>query len=201
MLNELLYAGSGLAIGATVSYILSKKLSSSASVALIEQAKAKARVIEHEAEIKLHNAQVKAKEKELELKEKYEQKEEALLNDYNKKFEELQKKDKELNEIFKDELKSITLEKEELKKQQKLLDLAKKEVETEKELYNKKIAEADKLIERASGMTKAEAKEIVLKRVEEENHAEIAHIVRKYETIAKRDAKKKCKLYTCSSNY
>ncbi len=190
MLNEILYAGGGLAIGATISYIFSKKLSTSASQALIEQAKAKARVIEHEAELKLHDVEVKAKENELRLKEKYEQKEENLLNDYNKKFDELQKKDKELNEIFKDELKSITLEKDELKKQQKILDDTKEEIEKTKQSYIKKIQEADKLIERASGMTKAEAKDIVLKRVEEESRAEIAHIVRKYEAIAKRDAKK-----------
>ena len=190
MINEILFTSGGLAVGATISYVLAKKLSTSASQALFEQAKAKARVIEHEAEIKLHDVDIKAKENELKLKEKYEKKEETLLKDYNKKFDDLQKKDKELNEIFKDELKSITLEKDELKQQQKRLDDVKAEIDRTKQTYEKKIHEADKLIERASGMTKAEAKEIVLKRVEEDSRADIAHVVRKYEAIAKRDAKK-----------
>ena len=190
MINEILFAGGGLLLGSGISYILAKKLSTSSSKVLIEQAKAKARVIEHEAELRLHDIEVKAKENELKLKERYEKKEEELLNDFNKKFEEIQKKDKELNNIFKDELKSITLEKDELKKERKLLQDEKKELEELEKEYKAKISEADKLVEKASGMTKAEAKEIVLKRVEEDSRAEIAHIVRKYETIAKRDAKK-----------
>jgi ribonuclease Y len=190
MIQELLTATGGLVIGGGISYLLLKNLSKSNSNALIEQAKAKARVIEHEAEIKLSDAQIKSKELELKLKEKYETKEEKLLKEYNKKFEELQQKDKELNNIFKDELKTITLEKDELKKEQQELKRYKESLtELEKE-YSVKIAEADSLVEKASGMTKDEAKSIVLKRVEEESRADIAHVVRKYETEAKKNAKK-----------
>jgi len=190
MIQELLFATGGLVAGGGFSYVLLKNLSKSNSNALLEQAKAKARVIEHEAEIKLSDAQVKAKELELKLKEKYEQKEENLLAEFNKKFEELQQKDKELNNIFKDELKTITLEKDELKKEQNELKVLRENLNNLEKEYKEKIAEADTLVERASGMTKDEAKEIVLKRVEEESRAEIAHIVRKYEAEAKKNAKK-----------
>jgi ribonuclease Y len=186
----MLVASGGLVVGSGISYIVLKSFSKNGSKALIEQAKAKARVIEHEAEIKLSDAQVKAKELELKLKEKYETKEENLSKEYNKKFEELQQKDKELNNIFKDELKTITLEKDELKKEQQELKKYKESLtELEKE-YKEKINEADVLIEKASGMTKDEAKSIVLKRAEEEARADIAHIVRKYEVEARKNAKK-----------
>ena len=190
MINELLFASGGLIIGSGLTYILVKKFSTNTSKALIEQAKAKASVIENEAKIMFHDAEVKAKELELKLKEKYEEKEQALLEDYNKKFEQLQEKDKELNNIFKDELKSITLEKDELKKEAQKLQEEKEEVESLAKIYKEKIKEADTLIEKASGMTKNEAKEVVLKRAEEDARAEIAHIVRKYEKEAQDNAKK-----------
>jgi len=190
MIQEMFFVTGGLVAGGGISYILLKNLSKSNSNALIEQAKAKARVIEHEAEIKLSDAQIKAKELELKLKEKYEQKEENLLNEFNKKFEELQVKDKELNNIFKDELKTITLEKDELKKEQLELKKYREDLSDLEKEYKEKIYEADSLVEKASGMTKDEAKEIVLRRAEEEARADIAHIVRKYETEAKKNAKK-----------
>ncbi len=181
---------SGLVVGSLISYIFIRKIYADRAKAFIEQAKAKARVIEHEAKIMYHDAEAKAKELELQLKEKYEQKEQNLLNDYNQKFEQLQEKDKELNNIFKDELKSITLEKDELKKESQHLQEEKKELEELKNLYKTRLEKADKLIEQASGMTKSEAKEIVLKRAEEDARVEIAHIVRKYEKEAQQNAKK-----------
>ncbi len=181
---------SGLVVGSLISYIFIRKIYADRAKAFIEQAKAKARVIEHEAKIMYHDAEAKAKELELQLKEKYEQKEQNLLNDYNQKFEQLQEKDKELNNIFKDELKSITLEKDELKKESQRLQEEKKELEELKNLYKTRLEKADKLIEQASGMTKSEAKEIVLKRAEEDARVEIAHIVRKYEKEAQQNAKK-----------
>ncbi len=186
----MLLATGGLVIGGGLGYLFSSKLSKSNSNALIEQAQAKARVIEHEAKIKLSDAQIKAKELELKLKEKYENKEETLLNEYNKKFNELQEKDKELNNIFKDELKNITFEKDELKKEQNELKQLRLNINDLEKEYKEKISYADSLVEKASGMTKDEAKDIVLKRVEEESRADIAHIVRKYETEAKKQAKK-----------
>jgi len=190
MINEILLAGGGLVVGGVVAYISSKKLNSVNADIYIEQAKAKAKVIEHEAELALHDSKIKVKELELGLKDRYESKEEKLLNDHAKKFDELSKKDKELNELFKDELKTITLEKDELKNQKKELKDQESELKSLEDEYKIKIAEADKLVEKASGMTKDEAKDIVLKRVEEDSRADIAHIVRKYETQAKKNAKK-----------
>lgn len=190
MINEVLLAGGGLVIGGVVAYISAKKLNSANADIYIEQAKAKAKVIEHEAELALHDSKIKVKESELDLKDRYEKKEEKLLASHTKKFDELAKKDRELNELFKDELKTITLEKDDLKKHKNELKTQEDELKSLEDDYKVKIAEADKLVEKASGMTKDEAKDIVLKRVEEESRADIAHIVRKYETQAKKDAKK-----------
>ena len=45
-------------------------------------------------------------------------------------------------------------------------------------------------IEHSAGMTQDEAKKVLLEKVEEKSRADIAHIVRKYENIAKKDAEK-----------
>jgi len=190
MINEILLAGGGLAIGGVVAFFTSKKINSANANIYVEQAKAKAKAIEHEAELALHDSKIKVKELELGLKDRYEKKEEKLLDDYTRKLDELSKKERELNELFKDELKSITLEKDELKKHKNELKTQEDELKSIEDEYTVKIAEADKLIEKASGMTKDEAKEIVLKRVEEDSRADIAHIVRKYEAEAKKNAKK-----------
>ena len=60
-----------------------------------------------------------------------------------------------------------------------------------KNSYQEKIDEVLKTMERIAGLTQDEAKELVLKKVEEKSRADIAHIVRKYEEEAKREAKKK----------
>ncbi len=158
---------------------------------LVEQSKAKAKVIEHEAEKLLQDAKIKAKEIELEQKQHYESELQKLRDEHEKRMEELQDKDANLNALFKDELKNITLEKAELKALKEEMQEREKELETTQKLYEQKIAQADELIEKSAGMTQSEAQEVILNRAEEKARGEIAHIVRKYEIEAKNQAKRK----------
>ncbi len=190
MITELFQFGGGAVVGSLVAYIATKKIHSAKADIFIEQSKAKAKVIEHEAEKLLHDAKLKEKEYELDAKNKYVSQVEQLRLEHEKKSEELQKKDEDLNNIFKDELKNITNEKAELKTKKELLAQQESEIESIQNDLKMKMQEADMLVERSAGMTKKEAEEIVLKRVEEESRAEIAHIVRKYEQEAKSQAKK-----------
>jgi len=185
-----LQAGSGALVGGLVA-ILGVKLSGGSKTDIqIEQSKAKAKVIEHEAEKILQDAKLKSKEYELETKTKYDNEVQKLRDEHEKKSSEIQKKDESLNELFKDELRNITNEKDEIKATKDSLLKKEQELTDTTSLYEKKISDADTLIERASGMTKDEARGVVLKRVEDESRAEIANIVRKYETEAKDQAKK-----------
>ena len=186
----MLQAGSGALVGGLVA-ILGVKLSGGSKTDIqIEQSKAKAKVIEHEAEKILQDAKLKSKEYELETKTKYDNEVQKLRDEHEKKSSEIQKKDESLNELFKDELRNITNEKDEIKATKDSLLKKEQELTDTTSLYEKKISDADTLIERASGMTKDEARGVVLKRVEDESRAEIANIVRKYETEAKGQAKK-----------
>ncbi len=182
--------GIGLGVGAALSFIALKLLHNSKQDIYVEQSKAKAKVIEHEAEKLLQDAKIKAKELELESKNRYEDEIVKLRDEHEKRMDELQKKDESLNQLFKDELKNITNEKDEIKSAKEELNKIQHDLSTTKELYEKKIQEADALVEKAAGMTKDEAREVVLKRAKESSRAEIAHIVRKYEIDAKEQAKR-----------
>jgi len=147
-------------------------------------------VIEHEAEKLLQDAKIKAKELELDAKARYDNELERLRNEHEKRMQELQVKDENLNQLFKDELKTITLEKNEIKAIKDELEKRDDELKTTQKLYEKKIVDAEKLIEKSAGMTKDEATQVVLQRAEQSARSEIAHIVRKYEVEAKKEAKK-----------
>ena len=190
IMTEIAIALGGALAGAGVAALIVKRAHNAQLSLYLDQAKAKASAIEHEAEKLLQDARIKAKDLEIEAKNSYEEKKQRLLDEYEKRFAQLEQKEQDVNTLFKDELKNIMAEKEELKKEKLSLaeykeELQKKEIELET-----KLSDADKLIERSAGMTKDEAKEIVLKRAEENARAEIAHIVRKYEQEAKNKAKK-----------
>jgi len=181
----------GAIVGVVGSYFVFKVKDRSKEELFLEQYKTKAKVIEHEAEKLLQDAKIKAKEIELEAKSIYDEKLESYRLEHEKRMQELQQKDENLNQLFKDELKNITLEKSEIKSIKDELTHREEELEDTKRLYEKKILESEKLIEKSAGLTKEEAKEIVLQRVKEDSRGEIAHIVRKYEADAKQQAKRR----------
>ncbi len=191
MLVEMSITAASLLIGGIAGAIVEKKLEVSKFELHEAEARAKANAIEHEAELILRNATLKAKDLELAIKNKFEEEEKELKKEYIQKMTALEKKDEALNDLFKDELKNITKEKDELKILNKEIERKSLEVGDLKEEYKNKIKEALKVLEQSAGLTESEAKEIVLKKVEENSRADIAHIVRKYEEQAKQEAKKK----------
>ncbi len=191
MLIEIAFGGVVAAAGGAVGFLIAKKIQQANYDIFIAQAKAKAKAIENEANILLQNAKLKSKEIESEAERKYEEKLLALNKEYEKKLEELEKKDEKLNALFKEELQNITKEKDELKKEREKIAALQEEVQELKKEHEKKLEESLKVLERAAGLTKEEAREIILKETEQKARGEIAHIVRKYEEEAKREAKKR----------
>ena len=188
---EILVGSSAAIISGAAGYLIAKKIEKSKFDLYEEQAKAKAKAIEHEAEIILQNAKVKVKEAELAVKKEYEEKVEKLQEEYEKRFKELMEKEEALKQMFKDELKHITLERQEIKAEREEAIALKEEAKKLEEEYKQKLQETIKILEEHAGLTMEEAKDLILKKAEEESRAEIAHIVRKYEEEAKREAKRK----------
>ena len=188
---ELLVGSSAAIISGAAGYFIAKKIEKNRFDIYEEQAKAKAKAIEHEAEIILQNAKLQIKEQELALQKEFEDKTLKLQKEYEESFKEIKEKEESLKQMFKDELKHITLEKQEIKTKNEEVEALKKEAESLKREYEKKLNEAIKILEDHAGLTMEEARELILKQTEEEARADIAHIVRKYEEEAKKEAKRR----------
>jgi len=93
--------------------------------------------------------------------------------------------------MFKDELKNITNEKDNIKKLEEKAKNLYREANDRKQSYENKLLETKEILQKIAGFTQDEAKQIILKQVEEESREDIAHIVRKYEEMAKKEAEKK----------
>ncbi len=175
-----------LASGA-VGFLVSKKLNAANYDVYVAQAKAKAKAIEHEAELVLKSAEVRVKEAEHSAKRKYEDKTFTHKKEHSEKMQELDKKDENLKESFK----KLNEEKSDLGSLKKEARNLYDEGAGLKQDYEVKVQEALEVLERSAGLTQSEAKDIVLKKVEEKSRADIAHIVRKAEEEAKQDAKRR----------
>ena len=170
------------AFSSLVTVFISKKINKAKFEVFIEQAKAKARVIEHEAEVALKDAQLKAKfECDREFKN--------ARKEYENMLFKIEKKEKELNEHLENELRLIKAQKEEISENNRKIAILKDGIEEQKRTYEQKTLEAIKILENASGLTKSEAKELMLKKVEEDSRAEIASIFRKKYKLAEQNSK------------
>lgn len=185
-------------VGVGAGYLVTKKINDANYNIFIEQAKAKAKAIEFEAEglLKdakanasgiLKDAKMKVHEAEFEARKKYEDKSTKLQKEYNQKFDEIGKRE----QILINEQELLKSSKNELEKLRKDAKALYEDGVNLKTTYQDKLSEALRILEHSAGLTEAEARELVLKKVEEQSRDEIAHIVRKYEEEAKREAKKR----------
>jgi len=186
MILESLAVGAALTTGAA-GFFIAKKMEAANYEIHVAQARAKAKAIEHEAELILSNSNVKVKEAELEAKRRYDEKTLALKKEHTDKVLDLEKKER----TYKEELKKIEKEREEIQDVQSNASAMFDEGKQLKDEYGLKVKEALMVLERSAGLTQNEAREIVLAKVEEQSRAQIAHMVRRLEEEAKQDAKRR----------
>jgi len=188
---EVLVGSSAAILSGAAGYFLAKKVEKERFGVYEEQARAKAKAIEHEAEKVLQNAQIRVKETELALKKEFEEKLGRLKQEYDRRFNELMEKEMSLKQMFKDELKHITLEKQEIKAEREKIEKLKEEYQRLKAEYEAKYQEVLEALQAQAGLTMEEARELILQKAEEESRAEVANIVRKYEEEAKAEGKRR----------
>ena len=174
-----------------VVFFISKKVSNANFDIYVVQAKAKAKAIESEAELLLHKANLKSQEIELEAKKEYESVRDQVKRDLQERTDEFLKKENEFSRYkesetqkLKNENLVLSSERLKLKRNEKALQLLKND-------YESRIDDVIRVLEGAAGMTRDEAKKLILQKVEESSRAEISHIVRKYENEAKSEGQRK----------
>jgi ribonuclease Y len=169
-----------LSIAITI-YVL-KKINKAKFDIYIEQAKAKAKVIEHEAEVVLKDAQIKAKKD-------YDREFKAAKREYDEMLSQIEKKEKELNHHLESELRIIKEQKAEIVEKNEKITTLKEGLKRQQKTFEEKIAKAIKVLENASGLTQEEAKELMLEKVKEDSRAQIASIFRKKYKLAEQKSK------------
>lgn len=194
MILEIILLLAVFILGGLLGSFITKKFNDAHFKMHEEQAKAKAKAIEYEAEKILQNADkvlenAKASEVKIELnyKKSYDEKTIQLQKEYDKKVLELEKKEHNLEIGYKnlDELKEkLNASEQNAKELINEANLLKKSCEN-------KMQELLKSIENISGLTSEEARELVINQAKDEARDEIAHILRKCEEETKAQAKVK----------
>lgn len=169
-----------LSIAITI-YVL-KKINKAKFDIYIEQAKAKAKVIEHEAEVVLKDAQIKAKKD-------YDREFKAAKREYDEMLSQIEKKEKELNHHLESELRIIKEQKAEIVEKNEKITTLKEGLKRQQKTFEEKIAKAIKVLENSSGLTQEEAKELMIEKVKEDSRAQIASIFRKKYKLAEQKSK------------
>ncbi len=191
MLTEILLGGFIATVGGVVGFFISRRISNANFNIFVDQAKAKANVIEHEAQNILNKSNLKAQEIELKATKLYENAKSKAKIDMRQREDEVIQKEQNFKRFKKNEEKRILEESIVLKARKTDLIRNEKSLESLKQKYVRKIDEALHAMEHSAGMTKDEAKKILLEKVEEQSRSDVAHIVRKYENEAKKTAKQK----------
>jgi ribonuclease Y len=137
----------------------------------VEQAKAKAKVIEHEAEKLLESTKNKAKEMELQVQNELEKHKIELEKEYENKLNEILKKEEEIEKLVEAQLE----ESKKLENERKDFEKEKTVIQKLKDTYNQKIKVLQEKLENVAGLTKNEAKEILLNSVKEDLKEDVAH--------------------------
>jgi len=191
MLNEILLGGATAIVSGVVGFLISKKLTSANFEVYTQQAKAKANVMENEAQTLLERARLKALETQNEAQKSYEDAKLRAKKDMSQREESILQKEQDFTRYRKREEESLLRETSSIKAQQVNLQRNEKSLTSLQEKYEKKIDEALHVIEHSAGMTKDEAKAALLKKVEYKARGDIAHIVRKYENEARKEGERK----------
>jgi len=162
-------------ISSIVGYIVSKKINNAKFDIYTEQAKAKAKVIEFEANNILKEAKQNAK-KEFE-------------REFRNARKKIENKERELNTHLQEELESIKKDKLIIQNEKNKTQSLNKGLISQEEEYKTKLEDILKVLENVSGLTIDEAKEQMLKFVKEDSRAQIASIFRKEYKIAQKNSK------------
>jgi ribonuclease Y len=191
MLNEMLLGGGTAIVSGVIGFYISKKITGANFDIYVEQAVAKAKAIENEAQTLLERSKLKSREIELEAKKVFDSAKDRARADFFQREDALMRKEQNFKRYKQDEERKIQTELKSLQAQKINLERNEKSLVSLKQRYEKKIDEAVHTIEHSAGMTQEEAKNVLLEKIEEKARGEIAHIVRRYENEAREEGERK----------
>ncbi len=172
----------GLAIGALVGWVIRRMVAEKAIGSAELEAKRMKQNAEKDAEAKKREAIVAAKEEVMQIRNDLDKETRERRNELQRLERRVLQKEETL------ERKVDNLERKEENLQRKEVDVEKQKIDLS-ELITRQVAE----LERLSGLTPEEAKQLLLKSVEDEVRYESAIMIKEIETRAKEEAEKRAK--------
>ena len=179
----------GLLVGVSV-YLISRKIFHSNSQIIIEQAKAKAKAIEYEAQNILQKHHMQIKEEQMRLKQEYEQECATLHKNYESRLAKLDKEESNRYQQLNNQKQEVEKEKQEIAELKVRLLRSQGEQDKLKQEYQHIKKEMLDVLSKYAQMTREEATNILLSHLEEELIEEKAFLIRRYEKQAYDEAKK-----------
>lgn len=173
------------------SYLMARKIARANSTITLEQAKAKAKAIEYEAERLLQESKIQAKDFEVEAKMRAEKESTKILKEYEANLLLFEKEKLQHSQQIEKEFCKIDHEKSLLSKDRNALFEEQKSLKKIKNLYQNKLEEITQSLSKIALLTKEEAKNILLERVREDSKHDVAKIIYEAEKNAKIIAKEK----------
>ncbi len=190
MLSELFVGGSVAIVSGAAGFFIAKRLDSANYEVYVDQAKAKAKAIENEAEMVLERSNIRSKEIEFEAKKLYDEATEAAKRDLAQREVEVQRLEGEFKRFQKREREFLSDARKKIEGEQTTYKQREKALEKCMLDYGGRLDEVTRIVESHAGMTKEEARDILMRKVREQARADIAHTVRRMEEEAKNDAKR-----------
>jgi ribonuclease Y len=183
---EIATVGLVAGVSAAASHVITKNSERSKHDIYEANAKAKAKVIEHEATLLLKDTKYKLKEQEVELKEHYDNELLKLKDEFNRKKSRLEKEKSAIEQ----KLKEAEYEKTTALKETKRIKALTGELDNLKKSYSQKLQECIDVLAKHTSLTKTEIESQLRDKVEQSYKSYTAALVRKYEKKALEEAKK-----------
>lgn len=191
MLNELLVGGGVALTSGLVGFLISKKITATQFDLYLEQAKAKAKAIENEAQMILERATLRSREIEKEAQKQYDETYEKVKKDLSSHEEKIARTEREFEILRQSEEERIAQERSHIENKRLNLERNERTLEKLKEDYRQKSEQVRGIVEQRAGLSVNEAKTILLDQVRENARLELAREVRVLEEQTKEQLKRK----------
>ncbi len=191
MLETFIIGGVSSFVTALVVFFVTKKFIVTRLEIYENEAKAKAKTIEHEAELLLHKSKLKAQELEFEAKQRYESQLAKIKAEYETQRCDIEKAEvKKLQEL---KAREERLQEKERKMQQRIQKVENELLynEKERESITLKQQELIRLLERQASMTQEEAVEHLIGEMREAGRLELSQELKKLESQNRQELKRK----------
>ncbi|MGD9969097.1 MAG: ribonuclease Y [Sulfuricurvum sp.] len=185
MLNELLVGGGVATLSGVVGFLISKKISAAHFDFYLEQAKAKAKAIENEAQMILERASERSREIEKEAQKRYDNAYEEVRQSFLTREEKVQRMEREFEQFHKLETEKLSGERAATENRRLNIERNERALEKLKEDYRQKTDRLQVIMEERAGLSAIEAKTILLEQIRENSRLEFARELRKLEEQSK----------------